>query len=80
MTQLNLEGCPFAKLPNYREEIFREFPSIAIVDDVDRKGNSYQVVEMPLYSEDLTPDPPTFVLNKDLVDQEEVDMEDFGED
>ena len=80
LVQLGLEGCPIAKLPNYREEIFKEFPLLAIVDGIDKKGNSYLVTESPLYSEDFGPDPDSFVPNRDLVDKEEVDMEDFGED
>ena len=78
LVQLGPEGCPIAKLPNYRDEVFKEFLSLAIVDSIDKKGNSNLVSESPLYAEDFGPDPNAFVLNRDLVDQEEVDIEDFG--
>jgi len=45
LIQLDLYGCPISEKPTYREQLFKLFPNLQILDNKDKDGNEVDYEE-----------------------------------
>lgn len=81
LIQLDLSNSPVEETEDYRAKIFEMFPSLLILDNLDKNGNSidYSDDEDEVYSEEEGVDEEDEIDYIDEFDDDEIDLE-HGED